>query len=203
MQRDDSDPHGTRLPIKIDTTSNGEFAPIPLSRTNVLGNRLAHERATEHARRSGMKRRDFLMSSCGAASALLAFNAAHAAGGRTRRLLRRAGRCGARCAARSRNRRRRRVHLRRAGTLRRSDRRVARRSCRRPRGRLRRCRTPRCGLGTSGDRGYLECLGPQRVREGRLSRFRHRHDGVVVRAVGAGRRTGDDRGGRRNAPHRR
>ena len=81
MQRDDSDPHGTRLPIKIDTTSNGEFAPIPLSRINVHGNRLAHERAGEHARRSGMKRRDFLMSSCGAASTLLAFNAAHAAGG--------------------------------------------------------------------------------------------------------------------------
>jgi uncharacterized protein len=81
MQRNDSDPHGTRLPIKIDTTSNGEFAPIPLSRSNTLGNRLAHEQASEHARRSGMKRRDFLTSSCGAASALLAFNAAHAARG--------------------------------------------------------------------------------------------------------------------------
>jgi uncharacterized protein len=81
MQRNDSDPNGTRLPIKIDTTSNGEFAPIPLSRANTIGNRLAHEHAGEHARRSGMKRRDFLMSSCGAASALLAFNAAHAAGG--------------------------------------------------------------------------------------------------------------------------
>ena len=81
MQRNDSDPHGARLPIKIDTTSNGEFAPVALSRANVLGNRLAHERVGELARRSGMKRRDFLMSSCGAASALLAFNAAHAAAG--------------------------------------------------------------------------------------------------------------------------
>ncbi len=81
MQRNDSDPQGARLPIKIDATSNGEFAPVPLSRANVLGNRLAHDRVGEFARRSGMKRRDFLMSSCGAASALLAFNAAHAAGG--------------------------------------------------------------------------------------------------------------------------
>ena len=27
--RDDHDPDGLRLPIKIDTTSNGEFLPIP------------------------------------------------------------------------------------------------------------------------------------------------------------------------------
>ncbi len=28
----DLDPHGQRLPIKLDTTTNGEFAPIPLDR---------------------------------------------------------------------------------------------------------------------------------------------------------------------------
>ncbi|HEY6598173.1 MAG TPA: amidohydrolase family protein [Pseudomonadales bacterium] len=82
MQRNDSDPDGTRLPIKIDSASNGEFAPIPLTNTNRLGNRLAHENATEFARRRGLARRTFLMSSCGAASTLLAFNAAHAATGR-------------------------------------------------------------------------------------------------------------------------
>ncbi len=26
----DSDPEGQRLPIKLDSTSNGEFAPVPL-----------------------------------------------------------------------------------------------------------------------------------------------------------------------------
>ena len=26
-----NDPDGTRLPIKLDTTTNGEFAPIPLA----------------------------------------------------------------------------------------------------------------------------------------------------------------------------
>ena len=49
----DTDPEGLRLPIKIDTTSNGEFVPIPLSRANRLGNRLALEQATANARRTG------------------------------------------------------------------------------------------------------------------------------------------------------
>ena len=29
------DPEGSRLPIKLDTTSNGEFAPVPLTPANV------------------------------------------------------------------------------------------------------------------------------------------------------------------------
>jgi len=33
-------PDGTRLPIKLDTTSNGEFEPVPLSPTNNEANRL-------------------------------------------------------------------------------------------------------------------------------------------------------------------
>jgi predicted TIM-barrel fold metal-dependent hydrolase len=72
------DPEGTRLPIKIDTTSNGEFAPVPLSQRNLLGNRLAHEFATTSAKRLGLSRRGFLVSACGAASTLLAFNRANA-----------------------------------------------------------------------------------------------------------------------------
>ncbi len=28
------DPEGVRLPVKLDTTSNGEFAPVPLSLAN-------------------------------------------------------------------------------------------------------------------------------------------------------------------------
>ena len=45
------DPEGKRLPIKLDSTSNGEFAPIPLDSTNWAANRLAHEWAGENARR--------------------------------------------------------------------------------------------------------------------------------------------------------
>jgi len=77
------DPDGTRLPIKLDSTSNGEFEPVPLDAAGELANRLAHEAATENARRTGKSRRDFLVTSCGAASTLLAFNTANAAIGRT------------------------------------------------------------------------------------------------------------------------
>ncbi len=73
------DPDGTRLPIKIDTTSNGEFMPRPLAKHNMVANEHAHKQATEHSRRTAKDRRDFLISSCGAASTLLAFNQAHAA----------------------------------------------------------------------------------------------------------------------------
>jgi predicted TIM-barrel fold metal-dependent hydrolase len=76
------DPDGQRLPIKLDTTSNGEFEPVPLSPANRLANRLAQEAATANARRAGLSRREFLVSGCGAASTLLAFNAANAAAGR-------------------------------------------------------------------------------------------------------------------------
>jgi hypothetical protein len=79
----DLDPEGRRLPIKLDSTSNGEFVPIPLDSTLARANALASERADLLARRLGLGRRDFLVSACGAASTLLAFNAAHAAAGRT------------------------------------------------------------------------------------------------------------------------
>jgi predicted TIM-barrel fold metal-dependent hydrolase len=77
------DPLGRRLPIKLDSTSNGEFVPVPLSRANRHANHLAHEAADSNAKRLAMGRRDFLLSTCGAASTLLAFNAANAAAGRT------------------------------------------------------------------------------------------------------------------------
>ena len=76
------DPEGRRLSIKLDTTSNGEFEPVPLSQANRASNRLAHEAASENAKRLNLNRRDFLISACGAASALLAFNAANAAAGK-------------------------------------------------------------------------------------------------------------------------
>jgi hypothetical protein len=76
------DPEGRRLPIRLDTTSNGEFEPVPLSSANRAANRQAHASASRNAKRLGMGRRDFLLSACGAASTLLAFNAANAVVGR-------------------------------------------------------------------------------------------------------------------------
>jgi len=78
-----SDPEGRRLPIKLDSTSNGEFAPVPLWPANLEANRLAHEAAAVNSKRLGYSKRTFLTSACGAASTLLAFNAANAAAGRT------------------------------------------------------------------------------------------------------------------------
>jgi uncharacterized protein len=77
------DPEGTRLPIKLDTTSNGEFVPVALSSANRAANRLAHETASLFSKKLGIGRRSFLVSACGAASTLLAFNAANAAAGRS------------------------------------------------------------------------------------------------------------------------
>jgi hypothetical protein len=76
------DPEGRRLPIKLDTTSNGEFVPVPLSSANREANRLAHASAERNARRLNLSKRRFLVSACGAASTLLSFNAANAAAGR-------------------------------------------------------------------------------------------------------------------------
>jgi predicted TIM-barrel fold metal-dependent hydrolase len=77
------DPQGRRLPIKLDSTSNGEFEPVPLTGANRRANELAQAAADCHSKRLGLGRRDFLVSACGAASTLLAFNAANAAAGRT------------------------------------------------------------------------------------------------------------------------
>ncbi|MFQ5932881.1 MAG: amidohydrolase family protein [Nitrospiraceae bacterium] len=77
------DPEGRRLPIKLDSTSNGEFMPIPLDATNRRANRMAQERASENARRRGVGRRTFMVSACGAASTLLAFNVVNARAGRS------------------------------------------------------------------------------------------------------------------------
>ena len=81
--KDRIDPDGLRLPVKLDTTSNGEFEPIPLDREHRLANRMALEAATANARRLGITRRSFMVSACGAATTLLAFNQAYAAAGRT------------------------------------------------------------------------------------------------------------------------
>ncbi|MEM8771474.1 MAG: amidohydrolase family protein [Pseudomonadota bacterium] len=74
------DPEGERLPVKIDTTSNGEFAPVALNKRNEAANALAQDWVTENARRTGRSRRDFMVSACGAATTLLAVNHANAMG---------------------------------------------------------------------------------------------------------------------------
>src|SRR5262249_10539177 len=76
------DPEGRRLPIKLDTTSNGEFAPVPLWAANGAGTGWGRGAASHNAKRLGVGRREFLVSACGAASALLAFNTANAAAGK-------------------------------------------------------------------------------------------------------------------------
>ncbi len=78
----DSDPEGKRLPIKLDSASNGEFMPIPLDSVNRRANALAQDWAGRNAARRGLGRRAFMVSACGAASTLLAFNRANADAGR-------------------------------------------------------------------------------------------------------------------------
>jgi uncharacterized protein len=75
------DPDGRRLPVKLDSTSNGEFAPVPLACVHHEANQRAHEAAGDHARRLGLPRRRFLVSACGVASTLLGMNAAYARAG--------------------------------------------------------------------------------------------------------------------------
>jgi predicted TIM-barrel fold metal-dependent hydrolase len=73
--------HGPKLPIKLDSASNGEFAPVPVGSTIEYARALAHERITGNARRVGQSRRRFMASVCGAATTLLALNDAFAARG--------------------------------------------------------------------------------------------------------------------------
>ncbi|MEO8101690.1 MAG: amidohydrolase family protein [Betaproteobacteria bacterium] len=75
------DPDGTRLPVKLDTTTNGEFAPIPLAPEHHHANQLAHDAAGTCAKRLGLDRRGFLVSACGVASSLMSMNQAYAAKG--------------------------------------------------------------------------------------------------------------------------
>src|SRR4029453_8324940 len=78
-----NDPDGLRLPVKLDATSNGEFAPIPLDAVHHAANQTGMREATRHARGLGLSRREFLVSAAGTATALLAMNAAYAAAGNT------------------------------------------------------------------------------------------------------------------------
>ncbi len=68
------DPKGKRLPIKVDSASNGEYQPHPLTNEEKAANRLAHSYADHYSKKLNLSRRQFLKSSCGAAATLLAFN---------------------------------------------------------------------------------------------------------------------------------
>src|SRR5690349_21655909 len=52
----DADPEGQRLPIKLDSTSNGEFVPIALDASLQRANALAHEWAGGFAKRLNQSR---------------------------------------------------------------------------------------------------------------------------------------------------
>jgi uncharacterized protein len=77
------DPDGARLPIKLDCTSNGEYAPIALDPAAHAARAEALEAVGTHARKVGLARRAFLVGACGAAATLAAFNRAFARAGRT------------------------------------------------------------------------------------------------------------------------
>jgi predicted TIM-barrel fold metal-dependent hydrolase len=72
-----NDPEGTRLPVKLDTATNGEFAPVVLEPVHHLARRMASEAAGENAKRLGLDRRSFLVSACGVATTLAGMNAAY------------------------------------------------------------------------------------------------------------------------------
>jgi uncharacterized protein len=77
-----SDDH-LRLPIKLDSTSNGEYAPIPLAPLERQANAQAWSATAAAASRTGMPRRSYLASACGAAATLFAFDQVFAAAGRS------------------------------------------------------------------------------------------------------------------------
>lgn len=71
------------LPVKLDSTSNGEFVPIPLRKNETVVRETALEAVAHAARKTSTMRRDFLRSSCAAAATLLTFNRVNAAQGVT------------------------------------------------------------------------------------------------------------------------
>lgn len=71
-----------RLPVKLDSTSNGEYFPQPPTKALREVQRTAMETALRNARAIGMTRREYLASACGAATVLLTLNQLGCGGGR-------------------------------------------------------------------------------------------------------------------------
>ena len=72
------------LPVKLDSTSNGEYWPQPDDPALAAAKRAAAEAAGRNARRLGLTRREYLSTCCGAATVFLAMNQLGCAGGRYR-----------------------------------------------------------------------------------------------------------------------
>jgi hypothetical protein len=70
------------LPVKVDSTSNGEYWPTELSSALREVNRSALEAALLNAKRLGLCRREYLQSTCAAATVFLGLNQLGCAGGR-------------------------------------------------------------------------------------------------------------------------
>ena len=75
------DPDGTRLPVKLDSTSNGEFEPVALAPVHYAARHEALAAVDRNSRCLAMGRREFLVSACGTAATLLAMNDAYARAG--------------------------------------------------------------------------------------------------------------------------
>ena len=71
-----------QLPIKLDTTSNGEFEPVALPCDALAAGQLAQAQVEAAAQRIGLSRRRYVVSMLGAAATLAAFNQAFAAAGK-------------------------------------------------------------------------------------------------------------------------
>jgi hypothetical protein len=69
---DDEDPG---LPIKLGPCANDEYLPLPLTPVVSQAVRLAREQCDQNARRLGLSRREFLLSTCAAATTLMALSA--------------------------------------------------------------------------------------------------------------------------------
>jgi predicted TIM-barrel fold metal-dependent hydrolase len=69
------EPPAERLPIELGPCSNGEYDPVPLARGARAPPRGGPHDCDTNARRTGVSRRRFLRSLCGAATTLLAINA--------------------------------------------------------------------------------------------------------------------------------
>ncbi len=70
-----------RLPIKIDSTSNGEYAPLPVGKRISAAQHEAQRLLDDNARRTGQSRRAFMASMAGAATSLFALDTALAVPG--------------------------------------------------------------------------------------------------------------------------
>jgi uncharacterized protein len=78
-----NDPDGRRLAGQARYDVERRVRAHPARAGASRGEALAMEAATTNAKRLGLKRREFLVSACGAATALLGMNAAYARAGRT------------------------------------------------------------------------------------------------------------------------